>query len=101
MDRGARLAYVRGQQPFFLGLRLQSPVPRFRNAPLLHLPVCGVGAACCAFAQPNCTDTLGGVATGGTIKDLPDRVHERGWTHEVKKTRGWQPVTVAMVGPRL
>lgn len=33
------------------------------------------------------------------IKDLPDRVHELSWTHEVKETRGWQPVTVAMVGP--
>ena len=41
------------------------------------------------------------VATGGTIKDLPDRVHELSWTHEIKKeVRGWQPVTVAMVGPR-
>jgi hypothetical protein len=33
------------------------------------------------------------------IKDLPDRVHELSWTHEVKETRRWQPVTVAMVGP--
>jgi hypothetical protein len=50
------------------------------------------------LSQPNCTATLGGVATEGTTKDLPDRVHERSWPHEVMETRGWQPVRVAMVG---
>src|SRR5687767_2159264 len=76
------------QQPFFLGLRLESHAPRFRYAPLLWWLVSAVMGAGLSLSHSNCTRSPRCVATGSTTEIVKMGTRDERSTPQVASSSG-------------